>query len=116
MAAEFTIKSTKELLAERKLQAGQHAQVFVDSEVLRRCMPLIPFDSGTLNRSGTIHTRLGFGEVVYATPYARKWYYIPAKFQGAPMRGTFWFERMKSNGGREAILRGAAKISGGKAE
>lgn len=116
MAAEFTIKSTKELLSNRQLSAGQSVQVFVDSEVLRRCMPRIPFDSGALNRSGVIHTKLGSGRVVYSTPYARRWYYNDADFQGAPRRGKFWFQRMKESGGKEAILRGAAKLSGGRAK
>lgn len=115
MAAEFTIKSTNQLLKDRKLDIGGGVQVFIDGEVLRRCSPMVPFDSGALNRSGVTHTRLGSGEVIYATPYARRWYYREANFQGAPMRGTFWFERMKQNGGRDAILRGAAKLSGGNA-
>lgn len=114
--AEFTIKSTKELLSERKLLSNQTAQVFVDSEVLRRCADYIPFDSGALNRSGVLHTELGSGEVIYATPYARRWYYFPANFQGAPRRGNYWFDRMKNNGGKVAILRGVAKITGGRAK
>lgn len=116
MAEKFTIKSTKELLSERQLLLQQTAQVFVDSEVLRRCANYVPFDSGVLNRSGVLNTDLGSGEVVYATPYARKWYYVPAKFQGAPRRGNYWFARMRDNGGREAILRGVAKITGGRAK
>lgn len=114
MAAQFTMKPTKELLKARGLAAGQSAQRFVDSEVLRRCTPMVPFDSGALNRSGTDNTRIGSGEVRYATPYARRWYYRSASFTGAPMRGNYWFERMKQNGGRDAILRGLAKLTGGK--
>ena len=114
--AEFTIKPMTTLLKDRKLGDGGAAQVFVDSEVLRRCSPYVPFDSGTLNHSGVTHTRLGSGEVIYATPYARRWYYQEANFQGAPMRGTFWFEKMKKHGGRDAILRGVAKITGGNAK
>lgn len=116
MAAQFTMKPTKELLKARGLAAGQSAQRFVDSEVLRRCTPMVPFDSGALNRSGTDNTRIGSGEVRYATPYARRWYYRPAHFTGAPMRGNYWFERMKQNGGRDAILRGLAKLTGGNAK
>lgn len=114
--AEFTIKPTATLLKDRNLGEGGAAQVFIDSEVLRRCSPYVPFDSGTLNRSGVTHTRLGSGEVIYATPYARRWYYREANFQGAPMRGTYWFEKMKNQGGKDAILRGVAKITGGDAK
>lgn len=114
--AEFTIKPTAELLKNRSLGTGNAAQKFVDSEVLRRCTPYVPFDSGALIRSGIVHTDIGSGEVIYATPYARRWYYQEANFQGAPMRGTYWFEKMKNNGGKDAILRGVAKITGGDAK
>lgn len=92
------------------------AQEFVDSEVLRRCDPFVPKDTGELIRSGIRETRLGSGRVVYRTPYARRWYYHPANFQGAPKRGNYWFERMKASGGKKAILRGVAKITGGDAK
>lgn len=48
----------------------------------------------------------------YATPYARRWYYRPANFTGAPMRGNYWFERMKQNGGKDAILPGSGQTYG----
>ena len=93
----------------------ERAQEFVDSEVLRRCTPYVPKDTGELIRSGIRETRLGSGRVVYKTPYARRWYYEPARFQGAPMRGNYWFERMKS-AHKQSILRGVAKITGGDVE
>lgn len=92
----------------------EQAQKFVDSEVLRRCDPYIPMDTGELKRSGIRETKIGSGRVIWRTPYARRHYYRPAKFQGAPKRGNYWFERMKKNGGKAAILRGVAKITGGK--
>lgn len=36
-------------------------QQMIDSEVLRRCDPLVPFDTGTLKQSGIEHTELGSG-------------------------------------------------------
>lgn len=90
------------------------AQRFVDSEVLRKCTRYVPKDTGELIRSGIRETRIGSGEVIYKTPYARRWYYEPARFQGAPMRGNHWFERMLNAGGRESIKRGIVKIVGGK--
>lgn len=85
------------------------AQEFIDSEVLRLCSPLVPFRNGALELSGTIHTKVGSGEVVYKTPYARRWYYEPANFNGAPTRGNRWFERMKAQSAG-TILKGAEKI------
>lgn len=111
----FTMKPTSRLLKERNLQDGGKVQRFVDSEVLRRCEPLAPKDTGELIRSGTKQTKIGSGLVIYKTPYARRWYYEPAKFEGAPQRGGYWFERMKNQGGKEAILKGAANIAGAEA-
>lgn len=102
------------VLNARGLQASGEVQKFIDSEVLRLCDPLVPFDQGTLKQSGTINTVVGSGEVRYRTPYARRWYYMPANFQGAPDRGNYWFDRMKNNGGKDQILNGAAKIAGAK--
>lgn len=114
MAAEFTIKPTVQLLRDRNLGPNSRAQQFIDSEVLRRCDPYVPHLEGVLIKSGIIHTKIGSGKVVYATPYARKWYYTPAEFTEAPMRGNYWFEKMKQNGGKDAIARGVAKLTGGK--
>lgn len=86
-------------------------QRYIDSEVLRRCEPYVPRDTGELIRSGVRNTEVGSGKVVYNTPYARRWYYEPAKFQGAPKRGNYWFDRMCNEGGREAILRGCVAIA-----
>lgn len=88
----------------------EKAQQFVDSEVLRRCTPYVPKDTGELIRSGLRETQIGSGKVIYRTPYARRWYYTPAHFKGAPVRGNYWFARMLAGGGAQAIQRGAAQI------
>ena len=111
---KFVMLPTSQLLKDRGLQKNGKVQQFIDSEVLRRCDPLVPKDTGALIDSGILETTIGSGKVKYSTPYARRWYYIPAKFTGAPTRGNYWFERMKKNGGREAILRGITLISGGR--
>lgn len=89
-------------------------QQFVDSEVLRLCDELVPKDTGILKQSGIMNTQIGSGEVKYRTPYARRWYYMPAAFNDAPRRGNYWFERMKQNGGKRQILDGAKKLAGRK--
>jgi hypothetical protein len=88
------------------------AQRVVDGEVLRYNSPYVPFDTGMLNKSGLIHTVVGSGELVYKTPYARRLYYNPQyNFQGAPMRGAYFFERMKADH-KSDILRAAGKEMG----
>lgn len=99
------------------------AQKYIDNEVLRLSDPYLPFQSGMLKKSGILGTVLGSGEVIYNAPYARYLYYgkvmvgrapkqltdTDLTFHGAPMRGAFWFERMKADK-KDQILRGAAKI------
>ena len=40
-------------------------QMFVDSEVLRRCSPRVPLRTGMLEKSGKLGTDVGSGEVDY---------------------------------------------------
>lgn len=87
-------------------------QQFIDNECLKLCAPKVPKDSNTLIESGNIHTKIGSGHLEYRTPYARRWYYMSARFQEAPERGNYWFERMKQQY-KEQILAGAKKIAGG---
>lgn len=81
-------------------------QRFVDSEVLRRCDPLVPFKSGSLKKSGITGTRLGSGQVRYTAPYARHQYYAG---RVSVTRGRKWFLRMKSEQG-QAILEAAQRM------
>lgn len=112
----FIIHDIKKSIAKRGLEVGGMVQKYIDSEVLRLSDPYVPMDTGQLKQSGTRHTRIGSGEVVYKTPYARRMYYNPGyKFQGAPMRGAYWFDRMKADH-KEQILRGAAQIAGARGE
>lgn len=95
----------------RKSSSFTKAQRMVDSECLRLCSPKVPFRNGALEGSGQIHTNVGSGEIIYRTPYARRWYYESANFNGAPERGNQWFERMKRQSGK-AILKKAGGIIG----
>ena len=107
--------SAENIIRSRGLGIGGAVQKYIDSEVLRLCDPYVPRDNGDLIDSGPLSTVIGSGQVSYDTPYARRWYYEAAQFQGAPQRGNYWFERMKNEGGKKKILRGAARIAGGKA-
>ena len=56
MADTFVFKGflydEDKILAKRNLEMGGAVQKFIDSEVLRLCEPLVPFDQGTLARRG----------------------------------------------------------------
>lgn len=98
--------------APRANQNFKRMQKFVDSEVLRRCSPRVPFQTGMLEKSGKLGTTVGSGVVEYIAPYARMQYYDTA--QSRPYdanRGAKWFERMKVAEKRE-ILDGAKKLGG----
>lgn len=109
---EFTYDADKSL-TKRNLQEGARVQAFVDSECIRRMDPYTPFDIGILKSAPLRQTTIGSGKIIQQTPYAKRWYYERANFQGAPMRGNKWFERMKASQ-KGAILAGAAKIAGAK--
>ena len=80
-------------------------QEIIDSEVLRRCAPLVPKRTGALERSGTLGTVIGSGEVQYIAPYARAQYYNTSQTRSYDSRrGGMWFERMKT-ANRAALLR-----------
>lgn len=94
------------------LDEGGRVQQFIDTQCLQLCEPMIPKDTGALINSGITNTKIGSGEVRWSTPYARRWYYMPADFQEAPERGNYWFDRMKAQY-RDQILAGAKKVSNG---
>ncbi len=101
------IKPAYQILKERGLNAGGKVQKHIDSTVIRLMSKYTPFETGALIDSADKLTKIGSGEIKQggsSAPYARKWYYTEAKFSGAPTRGTFWFERMKNEGGKEKIL------------
>lgn len=114
------INSKEQILKDRGLNDNGSVQKFIDSTVLSLNEPFVPFDIGTLIKSGKLHTQIGSGKVIYNTPYARRWYYMPARFEGGSGsgtatigRGNYWFERMKAQY-KDQILEGAKKIAGAK--
>ena len=78
----------------------EKAQKILDSEVLRRCDPLVPLDTGALKKSGINSTTIGSGVVSYDTPYAKRQYYEnqgKGNHNASGLRNKLWFERMKAN-------------------
>lgn len=105
------------IIASRGLEEGGKVQKYIDSECIRLMSPYTPKKDGDLIDSADKLTTIGSGEIRQGgalAPYAVKWYYTNANFNGAPIRGTHWFERMKNDGGKESILNGAKKIAGAK--
>jgi hypothetical protein len=91
------------------------AQKFVDSEILRLSEKYTPLLTSMLIKSGVLGTEIGSGVVQWIAPYARRQYYSPRAVgsQTGPLRGPFWFERMKAVSGR-TIINGAKRIAGGR--
>lgn len=113
------------------LGADGRIQRYIDEEVIRYMEPFTPLNTGTLQNGVSARN----GEVVYSVPYAKFLYYgkVMASqstgspwaksgeekvltqrslhFKGAPMRGAYWFLRMKAQYAEE-ILKGAGKIYG----
>ena len=102
----------EKVLKKRHLESGGKVQQFIDTECLRLSNERAPKDTNALIESGIIHTKIGSGQLEYRTPNARRWYYRPAHFEQAPMRGNYWFERMKQQY-KDQILSGAKKLAGG---
>ena len=92
---------------------GGRVQQYIDTQCLQLCGPMIPKDTGALINSGITNTKIGSGEVIWSTPYARRWYYMPANFQESPERGNYWFDRMKAQY-KDKILEGAKRLTNGK--
>lgn len=89
------------------------AQMYVDSEVLRFCSARVPFDTGMLQKSGTLGTTVGSGEVQYIAPYSAYQYYeTKTSRRYNANRGGLWFERGKATE-KERIKAGAARLAGG---
>ena len=93
--------------------AYTESQKFIDSEVLRLSEPFTPLQTGMLVKSGILGTDVGSGEVKWIAPYAKAQYYGKRKpgSETGPLRGPFWFRRMKETYG-ERIIRGAKRIAG----
>lgn len=65
----------EELRRRMGVDYGGHVQKAVDAAVIRECFPYLPFDEGVLAGSANTATKIGSGEVIYDTPYARYLYY-----------------------------------------
>lgn len=95
--------------AANRTQGFNSAQKYIDSEVLRYDAALVPFDTGMLQKSGTLGTVVGSGEVNYIASYARAQYDTKQTRSYDKDRGGKWFERMKTKH-KADIKKGAGKF------
>lgn len=116
---KLKMKPTDEILKARGLEEHGRVQTILDSEVVRLCSPYVPVDTHTLQRSASLATDFGSGEVVYQTPYARRIYYThkgekahSAKPQDR-RAGKLWLERMKADC-MDELKKVVEKASGGE--
>ena len=101
---------TKQLHAKSPLLKKQ-AQEFVGNELLRKCDPYVPFDTGMLRDSGIAHSKPEDGYLMWKTPYAAKqWYNGVARGQ----RGKKLALRAWADHG-SMIIKSARLIAGGGA-
>ena len=123
MVIKTTFNSDLKMLKKRNLESGGKVQQTVDSEVLRRCDPYVPFRTGFLKKSGILGTKIGSGLVVYNAPYAKTQYKYNAgrgkqgfTKQNAHnykcLRGKLWFPRMMVDH-KADIIKTANEAAGG---
>ena len=76
----------------------QQQQKYFDALVLQDSNFFCPIKTGTLQKSAIINSRLGSGELVWKTPYARRQYYEYSKppYQPNPNACGKWFEAAKA--------------------
>ena len=76
----------------RQVQAPLDALILQDSNFF------CPIKTGTLQKSAIINSRIGSGELVWRTPYARRQYYEYSKppYQPNPNACGRWFEAAKA--------------------
>lgn len=89
------------------------AQMYLDSEILRLSQPYIPLLTGMLILSGILGSYIGEGRPKWIAPYAKAQYYRSKRpgSKTGPLRGPFWFERMKKQHGDKLIQNTKKKIS-----
>lgn len=96
----FNVKSTlKESGIKSDIEGKiQQQQKYFDALVLQDSNFFCPIKTGTLQKSAIINSRLGSGELVWKTPYARRQYYEYSKppYQPNPNACGRWFEAAKA--------------------
>ena len=97
------------------LRPGGVIQQFIDSTVLNRIEPYLPWRKGIARDSGILHSKIGQGQLIWKTPYIRYIYYgnvmvgpkygpkVPIEKELVydrsrnPLAGKLWCERYKAD-------------------
>ena len=82
---EFDI-SCVDMLKDKIAARRNRAQEILDLAVIKDTDPFVPMRQGTLASSALRSTKVGSGEVVYDTPYARHMYYGVHYLTGKPFK------------------------------
>ena len=97
-----TINSDEIVACKRAALAS--AQAALDTQVIKDSNAFCPQAEGTLRDSALLNSRIGSGEVRWATPYARRLYYNPQfnfSLDKNPNARGKWFEEAKARFGRD---------------
>jgi hypothetical protein len=90
-----------EAAANAKLTAAIHkAQMKLDAQVLADSNYFIPIKTHTMENSSIVSTKIGAGEIVWRTDYARRQYYgedFDHSKQSNPNACAKWFEAAKAH-------------------
>ena len=96
----FNVKRTlKETGIKADIEAkARQVQEPLDALIMADSNYFCPIKTGTLQKSAIINSRLGSGELVWKTPYARRQYYEYSKppYQPNPNACGKWFEAAKA--------------------
>ena len=85
-------------LAKKYEQKCKKIQPYLDALILGDSNYFCPLKTGKLQQSAIINSRIGSGELVWETPYARRQYYDYHKppYQPNPNACGKWFEAAKA--------------------
>lgn len=110
MIIKVKMKFNPKKLYAKSAGLKKRAVTFVGNELLRKCDPYVPLDTGMLRDSGVSHSKPEDGYLMWKTPYAAKqWRYGKSK----GLRGRKWALRAWADHGK-MIIKSARIIAAGK--
>ena len=134
---KLEMDSLNEMLKKRGLEERGKVQKFIDREVIRLCGPYTPRCTEMLINDPLHSSDIGSGLIKYNSNYSHYLYYgklyvspttgsswakqgerkvltgTDLKYDGAPKRGSYWFERMKADHLRK-LLKDVVEMAGGR--